>query len=87
MKTKIYTQLMVLVGMVMAATPLAAHEFHDTEYYANSALYIMWHDMLHAIGAFVAQLSAVYVIGLMIQLSILLFIAIKIKRTRHAQSR
>ena len=83
MKTKLYTKLMVLVGMVMTAAPLAAHEFHDAGYYANGALYIMWHDMTHAISAFIAQMSPVYIVGLAILVSILVYIAFKVKRSGH----
>lgn len=86
MKTKFYTQLMVLVGMVTIAAPLAAHEFHDAGYYANGALYIMWHDMAHAVSAFVAQMSPVYVMGLTILVSILAYIAFKVKRSDHVTS-
>lgn len=85
-QTKLYTQLMVLVGMVTTAAPLAAHEFHDAGYYANSALYIMWHDMAHAISAFVAQMSPVYIMGLTILVSILAYVAFKMKRSDHVVS-
>ncbi|WP_455197392.1 hypothetical protein [Kaarinaea lacus] len=85
-KARFYTQLMVLVGMVTTAAPLAAHEFHDTGYYANGTLYIMWHDMTHAVSAFVAQMSPVYVLGLTILVAILAYIAFKVKRSDHVTS-
>lgn len=85
-KTRLYTQLMVLVSMVMTAAPTAAHEFHDAGYYANSALYIFWHDMVHVIGAFVTQMSPVYIMGLAILVSILAYIARKVKRSDHVTS-
>ncbi|WP_455367006.1 hypothetical protein [Kaarinaea lacus] len=87
MKTKFYTHLMVLVGMVMTSLPSAAHEFHDAGYYANSALYIKWHDMMHAIGAFVSQMSPVYVLGLTILLAVLVYIVFKVKLSEHLKPR
>lgn len=83
MKTRHYMLLMLWIGMMMTVPPVAAHEHHDAGYFANSALYIKWHDMLHAIGAFISQMSPVYVTALFILLAILAYIAIKVKRAEH----
>ncbi len=85
-KIRFYMQLILWAGMVMMVSPLAAHEYHDVDYYANSALYITWHDMSHAIGAFVSQMSPVYATALLILLAVLAYIAIKVKLAGHLSS-
>ena len=90
MKTTLYkqlhSQLIALLGMLMFSFPATAHEMHDAAYYANSSLYIMWHDLLHTIGAFFSQMSFGYIMFLTILLAILGYIAIKVKSTEHMMS-
>lgn len=86
MKSKFYTQLLFLIWIFMTSTQASAHEMHDTTYYASSSLYVMWHDLMHAIGGFFAQMSSGYVLGLTILLSILGYIAVKVKRAEQMVS-
>lgn len=86
MKTTLYKRLHILLGIFLLASPAAAHEMHGAAYYANSSLYIMWHDLLHTIGAFFSQMSFGYIMFLTILLAILGYIAFKVKSTEHMMS-
>lgn len=86
MKTKLYTQLLFLVGIFMTSTQLSAHEMHGAAYYASSSLYITGHDLMHTISGFFAQMSFGYILGLTILLSILGYIAVKVKRAEQMAS-
>lgn len=90
MKTTLYkrlhTQLMLFVSVFTASMQASAHEMHGTAYNTNSSLYIMWHDLIHAIVAFFSQMSFGYISGLAILLVILGYVAAKVKSTEHMTS-
>ena len=83
MKINVYTQLMLLVGMLLPVMPLAAHQLdHD----AHTSSGAFWHNIMHTFGECVTQFSASYLLVLIGLLSILAFVAFKVKSVERSGS-
>ena len=80
MKIKFYTHLMLLVGALMLSTPLFSHQLdHD----AHTSSGAFWHNIMHTLQSCVANFSSGYLMMLFALISILAFIAYKVKWARR----
>jgi hypothetical protein len=79
MKTKKDKQAKLWAATALIVSMIGVNFFYD-------ALYPSWGQVLQATGAFVSQMSPVYISALMILLGILAYIAFKVKRTEHLSS-
>lgn len=80
-RCKYYTQLMLLVGSMLFAMPLAAHQLGHAGHDVAGNGYSVWHNAMHAIESCVGQFSAGYLVVLIALLSVLAFVGFKIKRS------
>jgi len=78
MKIKFYTQLMLLVGSLTLSVPLLAHQLdHD----AHTSSVGFWHNISHALQSCVAHFSSGYLAVLFALITILAYVACKVKWT------
>ena len=76
MKMRFYTELMLLVGMVSFAVPVSAHQLgHD----AHTSSVGFWHNITHSLEACATQFAPSYLVVLFLLLSVLAFVAYKVK--------
>lgn len=79
MSTKIYSQLIAVVGLLVTMLPAHAHQSGYHDHAALNGIGGFWHKLIHTVEACVSLFSVSYLVFLAFLVGILVFITYKVK--------